>query len=340
MAAGPLMLDLDAIELSREERVLLRHPQVGGVIFFTRNFQSREQFMALTASVRELRGELLLAVDQEGGRVQRLREGYTRLPPMQVLGDFVTSDPVGARQLITDIGWLMASELIASGVDFSFAPVLDIDRTHCQVIGDRSFGDDPEITVIAAQYFIDGMHQAGMAATGKHFPGHGGVSGDSHLETPFDHRNLDQLRARDLIPFVRLAGLLDGVMPAHMVFPQVDARAVGFSPVWIQRVLREELGFSGVIFSDDLSMKGADMEGDYHAKAAAALSAGCDMVLVCNNRVGATEVLDYLEKNDVPPPPGLAAMKARQTCSWAALENHPRRLGILERLQVLPNSNS
>lgn len=335
MVPGPLMLDLETTVLTAEEQDLLRHSQVGGVIFFSRNFQSREQFIELTAAIAELRSDLLLAVDQEGGRVQRLREGFTRLPAMQILGDLLARDPVNGSRIIVDVGWLMASELIACGVDFSFAPVLDADRAYCEVIGDRSFGDDPERIVGAAQCFIDGMGEAGMAATGKHFPGHGGVRGDSHLETPYDGRSLAQLRARDLVPFAKLAPSLGGVMPAHMVFPQVDSRAVGFSSLWLQQILRGELGFNGVIFSDDLSMKGADVEGGYAAKTAAALRAGCDMVLVCNNRGGALEVLDYLDKNSVQPPARLGSMKARERWSWGELAHHPRRLATAEQLQSL-----
>ncbi len=335
MLPGPLMLDLDGTALTAQERDVLHHPQVGGVIFFSKNFQSRAQIIELTAAIAQLRPELLLAVDQEGGRVQRLRDGFTRLPAMQLLGDLFARDPVRGSRILVDAGWLMASELIASGIDFSFAPVLDVDRAHCEVIGDRSFGDDPERIVSAAQLFIDGMREAGMAATGKHFPGHGGVRGDSHLETPYDGRSLEQLRARDLIPFAKLAPLLGGVMPAHLVFPQVDARAVGFSSLWLQQILRGELGFNGVIFSDDLSMKGADVEGGYAAKTAAALDAGCDMVLVCNNRAGALEVLDYLENNSVPPSTRLGSMKMRKRCSWGALADHPRRLATVEQLQHL-----
>lgn len=335
MVPGPLMLDLETTALTADEQDLLRHPQVGGVIFFSRNFRCREQIIELTAAIAQLRPDILLAVDQEGGRVQRLRDGFTRLPAMQVLGDFFARDPVKGSPLIVDIGWLMASELIASGIDFSFAPVLDVDRAYCEVIGDRSFGDDPERIVNVAELFINGMREAGMAATGKHFPGHGGVRGDSHLETPCDDRSLEQLRARDLIPFAKLAPSLGGVMPAHMIFPQVDSRAVGFSPLWLQQILRGELDFNGVVFSDDLSMKGADVAGGYAAKTAAALAAGCDMVLVCNNRGGALEVLDYLEKNPVQGSTRLASMKARAQYSWDDLADHPRRLATVEQLRHL-----
>ncbi len=332
--AGPLMLDLDGTVLSNEERELLLRPEVGGVIFFTRNFESRQQISELTAAVTELRPTLLLAVDQEGGRVQRLREGYSLLPPMQALGDFYREDEIAGSQLLRDTGWLMAAEIIASGLDFSFAPVLDLDRNHCAVIADRSFGNEPELAFRAIKLFIDGMHEAGMAATGKHFPGHGGVVGDSHLQTPEDSRSIDVLRDHDLRPFELLASSLQAMMPAHIVFSAIDDQAVGFSHYWLQDVLRCELGFRGVIFSDDLSMKGADLIGGYRQKAAAALAAGCDMVLVCNNRAGALAVLDYLaEQGPAEGLSGLSAMKATRSWSWSALARDARHEDTVDRLR-------
>lgn len=320
MTAGALMLDLYGVTLTSDERCLLRQPQVGGVIFFGRNFSSRAQFIDLVAEVANLRPELLLAVDQEGGRVQRLRDGYTALPPMQALGALLTNaEDAQTEKLIVDAGWLMATEIIASGLDFSFAPVLDLDSRGCAVIANRAFSDDADRTIRAARLFITGMHEAGMAVTGKHFPGHGGVGEDSHLETPYDNRSLADLRQRDLKPFSVLAHELDAVMPAHIVFPQVDQRAVGFSQLWLQQVLRAELKFDGVIFSDDLSMKGADLMGGYSDKAEAALTAGCDMILVCNNRAGALEVIDFLQRRRYPPSPRLAAMKARRRWAWSEL---------------------
>ncbi len=296
MPIGPLMLDLEGLSLTQDERRLLLHPMVGAVIFFARNYESRQQLCCLVGEIRSLRPELLLCVDQEGGRVQRFREGFTRIPPMQKLGDKLAAGEEDAAQLLRDSGWLMAAEVLSCGVDFSFAPVLDIDRNRCEVIADRSFCDEPALVTQAAGYFISGMHEAGMAATGKHFPGHGGVAGDSHLETPYDTRSLEEIRQRDMQPFVDLKDDLDAVMPAHIVFPNIDGNAVGFSRFWLQQVLRQELGFDGVIFSDDLSMKGADVAGGYRDKALAALEAGCDMVLVCNDRAGALEVLRVLEE--------------------------------------------
>ncbi len=336
MAPGPLMLDLEGTSLSDEERDLLLQSAVGGVIFFARNISSKEQFIALTAEVSAVRPELLLAIDQEGGRVQRLREGYTILPPMQVLGNLLVEDGQRGAELLRNAGWLLAVEMIASGLDFSFAPVLDLDSSHCEVIANRSFSLDPGIASAAAGYFIDGMAEAGMAATGKHFPGHGGVTADSHLEIPYDSRSLEQLQARDLIPFKALSPKLQGIMPAHIVFPEVDSKAVGFSSYWLQTLLREELAFDGVIFSDDLSMKGADQLGSYAEKAEAALSAGCDMVLVCNNRQGALEVLDYLQaRAEAYSSPRLPMMKAQKQWQWAELVNDARWLATREALAAL-----
>jgi beta-N-acetylhexosaminidase len=322
------MIDLDGLSLTSHERDLLRNPGVGGVIFFARNAVSRTQFVDLVAEVRALRPELLLAVDQEGGRVQRLREGYSALPAMQRLGEAVARDQVRGEWLCRETGWLLASEVLASGLDFSFAPVLDLDRDYCAVIAERALHASPDIAITALRALIAGMHEAGMAVTGKHFPGHGGVRGDSHLETPRDGRSLAMLRAHDLRPFAELAGELDAVMPAHIVYTEIDHLPAGFSPFWIQGLLRGELGFGGVVFSDDLAMKGADVIGGYPEKAHAALAAGCDMLLVCNDRAGAIAVLAALESWGTAASPRLARMRARHRLAWAALERDERRAAI------------
>jgi len=335
MAAGPLMLDLNGLELTLEEQDLLVHPMTGGVIFFSRNFASKNQLIELAGQIRELRPELLLAVDQEGGRVQRFREGFTAIPAMQVFGGCLMKTPELAETLIPDVGWLMAAEILASGLDFSFAPVLDVDDLFCEVIGDRSFSDNPDIVTGTARLFIEGMHEAGMAVTGKHFPGHGGVRADSHLQTPYDQRSLDELRLRDLQPFICLSSQLDAIMPAHIVFSSVDNQCVGFSGLWLQQILRRELAFDGVIFSDDLSMRGADIAGGYPEKARLALEAGCDMVLVCNNRAGALEVLTWLEQTRIEPSVRLPGMRARQSHRWTDLLNSDRRRQTITRIDAL-----
>ncbi len=335
MTYGRLMLDLEGSELTVEEQVLLKNPQVGGVILFARNIQTPGQVARLVADIRGVSDQVLIAVDQEGGRVQRLREGFTSLPAMQKLGDLIARDREEGLVLAKDTGWLMASEILACGLDISFAPVLDVDRATSSIIGDRAFSDQPQAVIDAAGAFIEGMHEAGMAATGKHFPGHGGIVADSHLEAPVDHRTWQQLEAHDLKPFAALSGQLDGIMPAHITYPKVDGQAVGFSDFWLQQVLRQQLGFRGAIFSDDLSMKGADVAGGFADKAKLALEAGCDMILVCNCREGAIEVLDFMRDHSTGPSDKLAALRAQAKVDWNQLAEHPRRLHTIVQLDKL-----
>ena len=332
---GRLMLDLKGVSLDRDERLQLQNPQVGGVILFSRNIQSRDQICDLVAEIRACSKSLLVAVDQEGGRVQRLREGFTAIPSMQAIGNLIARSPEEGLGLSKDLGWLMASEVIACGLDLSFAPVLDVDRDTSSIIGDRSFSDQPEIVISAAEAFIKGMHDAGMAATGKHFPGHGGIVADSHLEAPVDDRSWNTLYARDIQPFAKLSKILDAVMPAHITFPSVDPDSVGFSSFWLNDVLRGKLGFEGIIFSDDLTMKGADIAGGYVDKAKLALKAGCDMILVCNCPQGAVEVLSYMESANISQSSKLASMVAKRSISWSDLEGSPRRLAISQKVAAL-----
>ncbi len=332
---GRLMLDLKGVSLDRDERLQLQNPQVGGVILFSRNIQSRDQICDLVAEIRACSKSLLVAVDQEGGRVQRLREGFTAIPSMQAIGNLIVRSPEEGLDLSKDLGWLMASEVIACGLDLSFAPVLDVDRDTSCIIGDRSFSDQPEIVISAAEAFIKGMHDAGMAATGKHFPGHGGIVADSHLEAPVDDRSWNTLYARDIQPFAKLSKMLDAVMPAHITFPSVDPDSVGFSSFWLNDVLRGKLGFEGIIFSDDLTMKGADIAGGYVDKAKLALKAGCDMILVCNCPQGAVEVLSYMESANISQSSKLASMVAKRSISWSDLEGSSRRLAISQKVAAL-----
>jgi beta-N-acetylhexosaminidase len=294
---GPVMLDIAGLRLAAEEEDRLCHPSVGGVILFARNFESPAQLVALTTELRALRHpELLIAVDHEGGRVQRFQQGFTRIPPMRVLGETRERDPRRAQALAEAMGYVIAAELLAHGVDFSFAPVLDVDFGSSSVIGDRAFSDEPEGIAELAGGFIAGLAAGGAAAVAKHFPGHGYVKADSHLEVPVDDREFRDIEAADLVPYRDLIRRgLGGIMPAHVIYPKVDSRPAGFSPVWLKEVLRGRLGFGGMILSDDLSMEGASVAGGVVERAQAALAAGCDMVLVCNAPQAAARVIDGLK---------------------------------------------
>lgn len=290
---GNVMLDVVGTELSADDARRLTHPSVGGVILFARNFRDSLQLKRLTDAIRSLREpRLLIAVDHEGGRVQRFRSGFCAIPPMRRLGHAWDKDPALARERAFDIGKVIALELAAHGVDFSFTPVLDLDYGVSGVIGDRAFHSDPRAVVDLAGALIDGLHAYGMIAVGKHFPGHGFCAADSHHAIPTDDRTLAQIESMDAQPFSALAkGKLDAVMPAHVIYSQMDARTAGFSRFWLRDILRVKYGFKGVIFSDDLSMEGASVAGGVVQRASAALDAGCDMALLCNQPAAADELL-------------------------------------------------
>ncbi len=300
------MCDLHGAALSTVEREVLQHPLIGGVILFERNYESPAQLYQLTEQLHALRTPpLLIGVDQEGGRIQRFHNGFSRLPSSHSLGKLYANNPRQASAVASSAGWLMATELLATGVDFSFAPVLDLDRGNSMVLSERTFSRNPDVVTTLARYYIRGMHRAGMAAVGKHFPGHGGVKEDSHTETPVDQREYRDLYMADMRPFIRLAtDALAAIMPAHIRFPHVDEPPAGFSRVWLQQVLRKELRFGGAIFSDDLNMQGAATAGDLPQRARAALDAGCDMVLLCNSQQKLAQVIDALstELNPVSQP--------------------------------------
>lgn len=302
MSLGPLMIDLQGCDLQAEESGLLQHPLVGGVILFARNFHSVEQLQKLVVDIHAVREpRLLVAVDHEGGRIQRFREGFSKLPPAALIGRTYDQDNRRGLLLAESAGWLMAVELRAVDIDFSFAPVLDIQKGVSNVIGDRAFHRDPQVVARLARAYINGMKRAGMAAVGKHFPGHGSVVEDSHHDVPVDNRRFEDIQQDDLVAFERLihAGIA-AIMPAHVIYPAVDDRPAGFSPVWLKQILRKQYGFQGTLFSDDISMSGAEIAGDYPARTDSALRAGCDMVLVCNNREAVLNILDNYPFNPDP----------------------------------------
>lgn len=296
---GILMIDIDSTALTAEDVSLIKQAQVGGVILFARNVSNPAQVRDLCDDIRYHNPDMLIGVDQEGGRVARLRDGFTPLPAMGRLGALFQADPSKALSCAYDCGYLMAAEVLAVGIDLSFAPVLDRDGIS-QVIGDRSFHTDPQVIAAIAAQFMRGMKAAGMATTGKHFPGHGAIAPDSHVSEAVDNRSLDDIMASDMQPFIQTLPWLDALMPAHVIFSQVDDKPAGFSKIWLQEVLRGTLNFGGVLFSDDLSMAGAQAAGDVSARVQAAIQAGCDIALVCNDRVAAHEAAEAAQELPYP----------------------------------------
>jgi beta-N-acetylhexosaminidase len=278
---GPILIGLPGVDLDANDLAHLRHPAVGGVVLFTRNFRDREQLERLVCRIREIRDpRLLVCIDQEGGRVQRLRDGFTCLPPLGVLGRLLRDDRVKALDMAYRHGRVMATEMLACGIDLSFAPVLDLDRGSC-VIGDRAFSDTPAVVEALGGCYLSGMHDAGMKTTGKHFPGHGSVLADSHVDDVTDPRPLAEIESSDLVPFRNLADALDALMIAHVVYPAVDGLPAGYSRIWLGDILRGKLAYRGVVFSDDLGMHAARNVGDLGARTRLCLEAGCDLALVC-----------------------------------------------------------
>jgi len=340
MTLGPLMIDVQGTTLTAEDRELLAHPLVGAVILFTRNFESIEQLERLVADIRAVRSPpLLVTVDHEGGRVQRFRKGFTVLPPMRLIGRQYDLDPAAGRLLARQCGWLMAAELRAVGIDMSFAPCVDLDYGTSSVIGDRAFHRDPRIVSELAIAFMGGMRAAGMAATAKHYPGHGFVAPDSHVAMPVDRRPLVDMD-EDLTPYRRLIDNgLASIMAAHVVYTDVDDKPAGFSRRWLQGELRGRLGFTGAIFTDDLSMAGASVVGDMVARAEAALEAGCDVLSLCNDRKGVLQVIDSLRGSGDPlsqvrmarlhGKPGLARHALHASKEWQICEGAVK--GCMER---------
>ena len=326
---GRLMISIDGKTLSSSDKDLIRNRHVGGIILFTRNFHSQPQIEELCSEIKNIKNNIIIAVDQEGGRVQRFNGEYTQLPSMQVLGDYCLNN--NNYGFAADVGWLMSLELIASGVDISFAPVLDVDRNTSSIIGNRSFSNKPQNVVDIASHFIQGMSEAGMQATGKHFPGHGGIKEDSHIAEPIDIRSHNELMDTDLKPFIELKDKLSAVMTAHITYPDIDNVCVSFSEIWLKNVLQNNIGFNGVIFSDDLTMKGAG-NTSMDEKAIKALNAGCDMVLVCNDYKGANSVINRFEKEDIDLNSRIGMMQKTKTCNWDDLADNPR---VIETKQII-----
>lgn len=347
--AAPVVLDIAGTELNDDDRRRLRHPLTGGLILFARNWRDRQQLVELIAAVKQERPDVLVCVDHEGGRVQRFQtDGFTHLPPMRALGTSWMRDALVATDQASAVGYVLGAELRACGVDLSFTPVLDLDHGESGVIGDRAFHRDARVATMLAKSLTHGLLQAGMAHCGKHFPGHGYVRADSHHEIPVDNRSLKVLMADDALPYAWLSSTLTSVMPAHVVYPKVDARPAGFSSVWLEDILRGRMGFTGAIFSDDLSMAGARLldgqEVSYTRAAVAALEAGCDMVLLCNQSLdGGAAVdglLDGLEdavtKGLALRPDSearrLALLPKAEPLTWDTLMHDPVYLRALERL--------
>lgn len=348
---APVVLDVAGLSLDANDRRRLAHPLVGGLILFGRNFESRAQLTSLCAEIKAIRPDVLIAVDHEGGRVQRFKtDGFTQLAAMRTLGELWMTDALRATNAATATGFVLAAELRACGVDFSFTPVLDLDYGESSVIGERSFHRDPRVVSLLAKSLMQGLLLAGMSSCGKHFPGHGFVKADSHVAIPVDKRSLKAILAEDAKPYEWLGLSLSAVMPAHVIYPKVDARPAGFSSRWLQEILRERLGFGGAIFSDDLGMAGARViEGrpvGFTEAALAALTAGCDLVLLCNqSNVGQGEAIDELlegltaaqaQGQWTPEPDSesrrLDLLPQTVPLTWDELMRNPRYLAAVERL--------
>ena len=331
---GRLMIDIDGKNLSNEDKTILSSKHIGGLILFSRNFDSYLQLYNLIEEVHSIKENIIIAVDQEGGRVQRFENEYTKIPSMQDASHYAKENE--DKDFIKDLAWLISSELIAAGIDINFAPVLDINRNISSIIGNRSFSEDILEVINNASDYIDGMHEAGMKSTGKHFPGHGNVIEDSHLELPVDERDLQELLNEDLKPYVKLNDKLDVIMCAHILFSKVDSKIPSFSDTWINNVLRNRLNYKGLIFSDDLSMLGSGNES-LNYKVKMSFDAGCDMVIICNDRSGVKELIEYLDKNDIEQTSGISEIKSSMKINWNELSNDKRAIAIKEKLKNIRN---
>jgi len=326
---GRLIADVDGVSLSDEDKFLISSKHIGGLILFSRNYDSFDQLNNLINEIHAIKENIIIAVDQEGGRVQRFKKEFTKIPSMQEVSVYAKKN--GDRELIKDLAWLVSSELIAAGIDINFAPVLDINRNISSIIGDRSFSEKISEVISNASDYIDGMHEAGMKSTGKHFPGHGNVAEDSHLELPEDKRDLQDLINTDIKPYTKLKDKLDVIMCAHILFTSIDNRIPSFSKTWINNVLRNNLNYKGLILSDDLSMKGTGNQSLIN-KVKMSFDAGCDMAIICNDRPGVKEVIDYLDKIKLEETSKISEIKSSRKISWNDLLINERALTIKNKL--------
>ncbi|OED42619.1 beta-N-acetylhexosaminidase [Endozoicomonas sp. (ex Bugula neritina AB1)] len=334
MNTGALLINLEGTGLSSEEKILLNDTAVAGVLLFAKNYQNPQQLQTLVENIRSVRRDLLICVDQEGGRVQRFRDGFTRLPAARAYGELYQQNKDEALQLVRDAGWLMASELLTCGVDLGLGPVLDLDLGKTDVVGDRSFGSKPEQVVALVKAWIDGVHETGMSTVLKHFPGHGSVDADSHEALPRDDRTFADIEAKDLRPFQSLIEQgIEGVMPAHIVFSQVDDQPAGFSKIWQEDILRNKLGFGGLIISDCLTMEGAASAGSYTTRVDQALKAGCDL-LILSDRDGLKEVLEYAKESPVRGV-GPSRLLTMNRPEWSVLSESSRYKQTVQQLELL-----
>ena len=326
---GRLMIDIEGISLSDEDKLLIESKHVGGIIFFARNFISFDQIRDLVDQIKNIKENIIIAVDQEGGKVQRFDKDFTKIPSMQKVSEYAKN--INDILFLKEIGWLISSELVAAGIDINFAPVLDIDKNTSSIIGDRAFSDKAEEVVFFVSKFIDGMHEAGMKSTGKHFPGHGGIYADSHKEIAKDSRTLDELLQSDIKTYIELVKKLDAVMCAHVLYPQIDSNIPSFSKYWIKDFLKKEIQYDGIVFSDDLSMFGAGDE-TYPTKAMKSINAGCDMILVCNSRKEITNIINAFEENEVSLSNKIYKMKKDFDTDWIELKVSKRRTIIKDKV--------
>ena len=329
---GRLMIDIDGFDLSNEDESLLSSKHIGGLILFSRNFDSYDQLYNLIKEVHLIKENIIIAVDQEGGRVQRFEKEFTKIPSMQEVSLFAKENE--DQDFIKDLAWLISSELIAVGIDINFAPVLDINRNISTIIGNRSFSDDIQRVINNASDYIDGMHEAGMKSSGKHFPGHGNVIEDSHLDLPKDERELHELMNEDIKPYIELKDKIDVIMCAHILFSKVDNKIPSFSDTWINNILRNKLNYKGLIFSDDLSMLGSGNDSIIN-KVKISLDAGCDMLIICNDRSGVKDAVKYLDENEFDQISRFSELKSTKKINWNDLLNNKRALIIKEKLKIM-----